>query len=84
LRKKQGLRAKKSLESWRRCWRRAGAGAPSAVGLEKDGVKVLGVETEEKDDKLFVIIKAEVDGAAGSTRLPSTARKTARSVFSFM
>jgi hypothetical protein len=23
-------KAEKSLESWRRCWRRAGAGAPSA------------------------------------------------------
>jgi len=27
--KKQRRRAAKSLESWRRCWRRAGAGAPS-------------------------------------------------------
>jgi hypothetical protein len=26
----QGLRAEKSLEGWRRCWRRGGAGAPSA------------------------------------------------------
>jgi hypothetical protein len=32
------------------------------VGLEKDGVKVLDVKTEEKDDKLYVAIKAEIDG----------------------
>jgi hypothetical protein len=54
------------------------------VGLERDGVKVLDVEAEERGDKLYVTIKAEVDGAAGSTRLPSTARGTARDVFSFM
>jgi len=39
------------------------------VGLEKDGVKVLDVKTEEKDDKLYVTIKAEVDGAAGEYKI---------------
>ncbi len=39
------------------------------VGLEKDGVKVLDVKTEEKDDKLYVTIKAEVDGAAGQYKI---------------
>jgi len=38
-------------------------GALRLVGLERDGVKVLDVKTEEKDDKLYVTIKAEVDGA---------------------
>ncbi len=42
------------------------------VGLERDGVKVLGVETEERDDKLYVTIRAEVDGAAGEYRLTFT------------
>ncbi len=32
------------------------------VGLERDGVKVLGVEAEERDDKLYVTIRAEIDG----------------------
>jgi len=45
------------------------------VGLEKDGVKVLDVKTEEKDDKLYVTIKAEVDGAAGEYRLTFTRQK---------
>ena len=40
-----------------------GRGALRLVGLEKDGVEVLDVKTEEKDDKLYVTIKAEVDGA---------------------
>jgi hypothetical protein len=40
-------------------------GALRLVGLERDGVKVLDVKTEEKGDKLYVTIKAEVDGAAG-------------------
>jgi hypothetical protein len=33
------------------------------VGMEKDGVKVLDVKTEEKDDKLYITLSAEVDGA---------------------
>jgi len=44
-------------------------GALRLVGLEKDGVKVLGVEAEEKDDKLYVTIKAEVDGVAGEYKI---------------
>ncbi|MFZ8807869.1 MAG: PaRep2b protein [Pyrobaculum sp.] len=44
-------------------------GALRLVGLEKDGVKVLDVKTEEKDDKLYVTIKAEVDGAAGEYKI---------------
>jgi hypothetical protein len=39
------------------------------VGLERDGVKVLDVKTEEKDGKLYVTIKAEVDGAAGEYKI---------------
>jgi len=39
------------------------------VGLEKDGVKVLDVKTEERDNKLYVTIKAEVDGAAGEYKI---------------
>ena len=39
------------------------------VGLERDGVKVLGVEAEERGDKLYVTIKAEVDGAAGEYKI---------------
>jgi hypothetical protein len=46
-----------------------GRGALRLVGLEKDGVKVLGVEAEEKDDKLYVTIKAEVDGVAGEYKI---------------
>ncbi len=37
-------------------------GALRLVGLERDGVKVLGVEAEERDDKLYVTIRAEIDG----------------------
>ncbi len=44
-------------------------GALRLVGLERDGVKVLDVKTEEKDDKLYVTIKAEVDGAAGQYKI---------------
>jgi PaRep2b protein. len=44
-------------------------GALRLVGLEKDGVKVLDVKTEEKDDKLYVTIKAEVDGATGEYKI---------------
>jgi hypothetical protein len=39
------------------------------VGPERGGVKVLYVKTEEKDDKLYVTIKAEVDGAAGEYKI---------------
>ncbi len=46
-----------------------GRGALRLVGLEKDGVEVLGVEAEERDDKLYVTIKAEVDGAAGQYKI---------------
>ncbi len=46
-----------------------GRGALRLVGLEKDGVKVLDVKTEEKDDKLYVTIKAEVDGATGEYKI---------------
>jgi hypothetical protein len=44
-------------------------GALRLVGLERDGIKVLYVKTEEKDDKLYVTIKAEVDGAAGEYKI---------------
>ena len=44
-------------------------GALRLVGLEKDGVKVLDVKTEEKGDKLYVTIKAEVDGAVGEYKI---------------
>jgi hypothetical protein len=37
-------------------------GALRLVGLERDGVKVLDVKTEEKGDKLYVMIRAEIDG----------------------
>ncbi len=46
-----------------------GRGALGLVGLERDGVKVLDVKTEEKDDKLYVTIRAEVDGAAGKYKI---------------
>jgi hypothetical protein len=46
-----------------------GRGALRLVGLEKDGVKVLDVKTEEKDGKLYVTIKAEVDGAVGEYKI---------------
>jgi hypothetical protein len=39
-----------------------GRGALRLVGLEKDGVKVLDVKTEERGDKLYVTIRAEIDG----------------------
>ena len=47
-------------------------GALRLTGLEKDGVKVLGVETEEKDGKLYVTIRAEIDGAVEEYRLTFT------------
>jgi hypothetical protein len=37
-------------------------GALRLVGLERGGVKVLEVKTEEKGDKLYVMIRAEIDG----------------------
>ncbi len=46
-----------------------GRGALRLVGLERDGVKVLDVKTEEKDDKLYVTLRAEVDGAAGRYKI---------------
>jgi hypothetical protein len=39
------------------------------VGLERDNVKALDVEAEERGDKLYVTIKAEVDGAAGEYKI---------------
>jgi len=50
-------------------------GALRLVGLEKDGVKVLDVKTEERGDKLYVTIKAEVDGIEGEYRLTFTREK---------
>jgi len=44
-------------------------GALRLVGMEKDGVKVLDVKTEEKDDKLYITLRAEVDGAAGEYKI---------------
>jgi len=44
-------------------------GALRLVGLERDGVKVLDVKTEEKDDKLYITLRAEVDGAAGKYKI---------------
>jgi hypothetical protein len=44
-------------------------GALRLVGLERDGVKVLDVKTEEKGDKLYVTLRAEVDGAAGQHKI---------------
>ncbi len=46
-----------------------GRGALRLVGLERGGVKVLDVKTEEKGDKLYVTIKAEIDGAAGQYKI---------------
>jgi uncharacterized protein YkuJ len=46
-----------------------GRGALRLVGLERDGVKVLEVKTEEKGDKLYVTLRAEVDGAAGEYKI---------------
>jgi hypothetical protein len=39
------------------------------AGLERDGVKVLDVKTEEKGDKLYVTPRAEVDGVAGQYKI---------------
>jgi len=44
-------------------------GALHLVGLEKDGVKVLDVKTEEKGDKPYVTLRAEVDSAAGEYKI---------------
>jgi hypothetical protein len=46
-----------------------GRGVLRLVGLEKDGVKVLDVKTEEKDGKLYVTLRAEVDGVAGEYKI---------------
>jgi hypothetical protein len=46
-----------------------GRGALRLVGLERDGVKVLEVKTEERGDKLYVTIRAEIDGAAGKYKI---------------
>jgi hypothetical protein len=46
-----------------------GRGVLRLVGLERDGVKVLDVKTEERGDKLYVTIKAEVDGVAGEYKI---------------
>ena len=46
-----------------------GRGALRLVGLERGDVKVLDVKTEEKDEKLYVTIKAEVDGAVGEYKI---------------
>jgi uncharacterized protein YkuJ len=44
-------------------------GALRLVGLERDGVKVLDVKIEERDEKLYVTLRAEVDGAVGEYRI---------------
>jgi hypothetical protein len=44
-------------------------GALRLVGLERDGVKVLDVKAEERDDKLYITLRAEVDGAAGEYKI---------------
>ena len=44
-------------------------GALRLVGLEKDGVKVLDVKTEEKGDRLYITLRAEVDGAVGEYKI---------------
>jgi nucleotide-binding universal stress UspA family protein len=46
-----------------------GRGALRLVGLERDGVKVLDVKIEERDEKLYVTLRAEVDGAVGEYRI---------------
>jgi hypothetical protein len=50
-------------------------GALRLVSLERDGVKVLDVKTEEKGDKLYITLRAEVDGAAGQYKLTFTREK---------
>jgi hypothetical protein len=52
-----------------------GRGALRLVGLERGGVKVLDVKTEEKGDKLYITLSAEVDGAAGEYKLTFTREK---------
>jgi hypothetical protein len=44
-------------------------GALRLVGLERGGVKVLDVKTEEKGDKLYITLRAEVDGATGEYKI---------------
>jgi len=60
-----------------------GRGSLRLAGLERDGVKVLGVEAEEKGDKLYVTIKAEVDGAAGKYKLTIRRQKDGKRRFYF-
>ena len=50
-------------------------GALRLVGLERGGVKVLDVKIEERDDKLYVTIRAEIDGTAGEYRLAFARQK---------
>ncbi len=65
--KKRGAEVLRKLEALVEEGR--GRGALRLVGLEKDGVKVLDVKTEEKDDKLYITLKAEVDGVAGEYKI---------------
>ncbi len=65
--KKRGAEVLRKLEALVEEGR--GRGALRLVGLERGGVKVLDVKTEEKDDKLYVTIRAEVDGAAGEYKI---------------
>jgi hypothetical protein len=58
-------------------------GALRLVGLERGGVKVLEVKTEEKDDKLYVTIRAEVDGAAGEYKITFYREGRGANVFAF-
>ena len=51
-------------------------GALRLAGLERGGVKVLDVKTEQKDDKLYVTLRAEVDGAAGQYKLTFTRERS--------
>ena len=50
-------------------------GALRLVGLEKDGVKVLDVKTEERGDKLYVMIRAEIDGVEEEYKITFTHRR---------
>jgi len=64
------LRKLEALMEEGRCW-----SALRLAGLERGGVKVLDVKTEEKDDKLYITLRAEVDGAAGQYKLTFTREK---------
>jgi hypothetical protein len=50
-------------------------GALRLLGLERGGVKVLDVKTEEKDDKLYVTLRAEVDGVVEEYKITFTREK---------